>query len=139
MFNNVLNTQITSELNSTLKYRYYNYSAEANPAIIFAPRPPNPDSMTGFPDEEAAFRQPSSYTKQNADAELVWRPQKWLNLGASYDWEHWDRSFRNVATTNENTGKVFLDSKWGFSQLHASLQFGERRNDGYINFDESQY
>ena len=135
LFNNVLNTQITSELNSTLKYRYYNYSAEANPAIIFAPRAPNPNSMTGFPDEEAAFRQPSSYTKQNADAELVWRPQKWLNLGASYDWEHWDRSFRNVATTNENTGKVFLDSKWGFSQLHASLQFGERRNDGYINFD----
>ena len=49
--------------------------------------------MTGFPDEEAAKRQPSSdYTKQNADAELVWRPRTWLNLGASYDWEHWSRS-----------------------------------------------
>ena len=69
LFNNVLNTQITSELNSTLKYRYYNYSAEANPAIIFTPRPPNPNSTTGFPDDDPAFRQPTSYTKQNADAE----------------------------------------------------------------------
>ena len=28
LFNNVLSTQITPELKSTLKYRYYNYNAE---------------------------------------------------------------------------------------------------------------
>jgi MtrB/PioB family decaheme-associated outer membrane protein len=135
LFNNVLNTQITSNLTSTLKYRYYSYNAEPNPALVFPPRPGNPDSLLGTPDDELEIRYPTSYTKQNADAEVVYRPQKWLNLGAIYDWERWERSFRNVDTTNENTGKVFLDAKSGFSQLRASLQYGVRRNDGYINFD----
>ena len=40
LFNNVLNTKITSDLTSTLKYRYYNYKPQNNPAQIFGPRPP---------------------------------------------------------------------------------------------------
>ena len=118
LFNNVLSTQITPELKSALKYRYYNYNAANTPSIIFDPRAPNPDSTAGFPDDKSAFRYPTGYTKQNADAEIVWRPWKWLNLGTSYDWEYWSRQFREVNTTNENTGKVFLDSKVGL--LHAA-------------------
>jgi len=131
--NNVLNTQITSELKSTLKYRYYNYNPQNSPAIIFPSRAPNPDSTTGFPDDDRAFRIPVDYTKQNADAQIDYHPWKWLNVGASYDWERWDRTNRQVATTNENSGKVFLDSKWGgFSTLRASLQYGQRRYDNYV-------
>jgi MtrB/PioB family decaheme-associated outer membrane protein len=139
LFNNVLATQITSDLKSTLRYRYFNYNTDNTQAIIFAPRPPNPDSTLSFPDEELAIRTPSDYTKQNADAEIAWRASKWLSFGASYDWEHWSRTFsavnntaRQTNTTNENTGKVFLDSKWGFSSLRASLQYGQRRYDQYV-------
>lgn len=129
--NNVLHTQITPELQSTLKYRYYNYDPENTPAMIIGPRPPNPDS-TLSPDSANAIRFPENYTKQNADAQLDYRPWKWLNIGASYDWERWDRTNSSVATTNENSGKVFLDSKWGFSMLRASLQYGQRRYDNYV-------
>ena len=131
LFNNVLNTRITDNLTSTLKYRYYNYNAEGDPAVIFGPGwPRNPDSTSDVAGATSA-RYPTDYTKQNADAQLVWKATRWLNVGASYDWEGWDRSNRAVNTTNENSGKVFLDSKWGFSTLRASLQYGQRRYDSY--------
>jgi len=135
--NNVLHTQLTSELQSTLKYRYFNYSAENSPAIVDH-FPPNPDSTSGFPDEEAKIRPPSSYSKQNADAQIDYRPWKWLNVGASYDWERWNRTNRETGVTNENSGKIFADSKWGgFSTLRASLQYGQRRFDQYTALAES--
>jgi MtrB/PioB family decaheme-associated outer membrane protein len=131
LFNNVLNTQIASDLKSTLRYRYYRYDANNMPAIIFDPRPPNPDSTSGYPDEESAIRYPSDYTKQNGSAQLAWHAMKWLTVGATYDWERWDRTYRETGVTNENTGKAFADAKWGWSILRASLQFGERRYDQY--------
>jgi MtrB/PioB family decaheme-associated outer membrane protein len=129
LFNNVINTRITDDLSSTLKYRYYNYNAENTPAITTR-YPSNPDSQSL--DTEFHRHFPTDYTKQNADAQLVWKATKWLNIGASYDWEGWHREYRAVKTTNENSGKIFLDSKWGgFSTLRASLQYGQRRNGGY--------
>jgi MtrB/PioB family decaheme-associated outer membrane protein len=128
--NNVIHTKITSDLESTLKYRYYNYNPQDNPASAIN-YTPNPDSNSGFPDDEQKLRHPAAYTKQNADAQIAYRPWKWLNVGALYDWERWDRTWRNAATTNEHTGKVFLDSKWGFSNFRASIQYSERRFDEY--------
>jgi len=133
LWNNVLTTQITPTLQSALKYRYYNYNPSGGPAQIAGDRPPNPDSQLGFPDEEGAIRFPVNFTKQNADAELVWRGWRWLNLGVAYDWEHWSRWVRQVQTTNENTIKGFLDSKWGFSSFKGSISYGERRFDDYID------
>ncbi len=135
LFNNVLHTQLTSDLKSTLKYRYYNYDTlNDNPVIVFPTWYSNPDTNTGATTDPES-RYPRNFTKQNADAEVVWATFKWLNLGASYDWERWNRDYRNVAVTNENSGKIFADSKWGFSTFRASLQYGQRRYDDYINFD----
>lgn len=137
LFNNVFHTQITDELKSTLKYRYYNYNADDLPAQFLSPRPPNPDSTSGFPDDETAFRHPSSYTKQNVDAQLGYHPWKWLNVGASYDWENWHRTWREVDTTNEHTGKIFADARvGGFSTLRGNLQYGQRRFDHYTALED---
>ena len=122
LFNNVLNTQITPDLKSTLRYRYYKYDADNTPATL-SNYPPNPDSTTGAPDDEFAYRNPTDYTKQNASAQLAWHAIKWLTVGAAYDWERWDRTYRDTDTTNENTGKVFADAKWGWSILRMSLQY----------------
>ncbi|HWJ20131.1 MAG TPA: MtrB/PioB family outer membrane beta-barrel protein, partial [Geobacterales bacterium] len=138
--NNVLHTQITSDLKSTLKYRYYNYNTkDDSPVVVFGSVPlpwcGNPDSASSC-NTTNEMRYPSNFTKQNADAQLDYRPWKWLNVGASYDWERWDRDFRNVATTTENGGKVFGDAKLGgFSMLRASLLYAQRRYDNYVNFD----
>ena len=126
----MLNTQITSDLKSTLRYRYYKYNAENTPANL-TNYPPNPDSTTGAPDDETSLRYPTDYTKQNASAQLAWHAVKWLTVGAAYDWERWDRTYRDTDTTNENTGKVFADAKWAWSILRMSLQYGQRRFDNY--------
>lgn len=134
--NNVLHTDITSELKSTLKYRYYNYDTKDDSPVVVNPVwYSNPDT-NGTATATAELRYPRNFTKQNADAQLDYRPWKWLNVGASYDWERWDREFRNVATTNENGGKIFGDAKLGgFSTLRASLLYAQRRYDNYVNFD----
>ena len=59
LFNNVLHTQLTSDLQSTLKYRYYNYKPEDNPAIIFGPRPQNPEFDAWFPGRRGRHSPPS--------------------------------------------------------------------------------
>jgi len=131
LWNNVLFTQITPTLKSTLKYRYYNFDSKNNtPATVFPDwGGANPDTNNGVEDE-LEFRYPRNYTKQNADAQLVWQAVKWLSVGASYDWERWDRGeWRDAPITNENSGKIWADANWAWSTLRASLLYGERRYD----------
>ena len=107
----------------------------------------NPDTAVTL-ETETAY--PVNFNKQNASAELLYRPWKWLDLGAAYQWERWKRAYygdsTNVVTgavadpgeldmvTNENAVKVYGDAKWGWSTLRASLRYGQRRLDGdYIN------
>ena len=98
LFNNVLHTEITSEVESTFKYRYYNYNTlDDSPVVVNPTWYSNPDTNTGRHGQTAELRYPRNFTKQNADAQVDYRPWKWLNVGASYDWERWDRDFRNVA------------------------------------------
>ena len=52
-----------------------------------------------------------SYTKQNAGADLNWRPTREWNLGAAYGYERYDWTRADVDVTNENSGKVFADWK----------------------------
>jgi hypothetical protein len=55
-----------------------------------------------------------------------------LSVGAAYDWERWSRGqYRDAPTTNENSGKIFADSQWGWSTVRASFLYGERRYDYY--------
>ncbi len=132
LFNNVLNTQITSDLKSTVRYRYYNYKTiDGTPVSVTGLAALNPDSASGI-GAIAEMRYPTNYTKQNANAELAYRPVKWLTIGTAYDWERWDRGqWRDAPVTNENMGKIFADSKWGFSTLRTSLQYGQRRFNEY--------
>jgi MtrB/PioB family decaheme-associated outer membrane protein len=141
--NNVLNTQITPELTSTLRYRYYDYHSNQAPMTITG-LVTRPDTSAVVTAETAS---PVNFTKQNATGELVYRPWKWLNVGGIYEWEQWRHEYgdaRDVVTlqegaltavTNENSVKAFADAKlWGWSTLRTSLRYGERRFDGnYLN------
>jgi MtrB/PioB family decaheme-associated outer membrane protein len=129
--NNVVNTKWTSDLQSTLKYRYYQVDSGGDPSS-WEHRPTNPDSTSSGLDDEGTTRWHANYTKQNADAQIDYRPWRWLNVGGSYDWEHWNRANRETGITNENTGRFFADLKpWSGSTLRASIQYGQRRFDEY--------
>ncbi len=112
LVNNVLTTQITPELKSKLSYRYYDFDNNT-PELLFN----NWVSPTASwrTCAAAAYAPVSSlsisYTKQNAGAELNWRPIRQWNLGAAYGYERYDWTRADVDATNENSGKVFADWK----------------------------
>jgi MtrB/PioB family decaheme-associated outer membrane protein len=121
--NNVLHTDITSYLKSTLRYRYYDYHSNQQPMTISGLLD-SPDAA-GLTTETA---QPLNFTKQNASADLAWQPFSWLTVGPGYAWEHWSRGdYADTSVTGENIAKGFADAKWGWSTLRTSIQYGWRR------------
>jgi len=146
LFNNVLHTQILSNLKSTLRYRYYDYHSNQAPVTITGYVAQNPDTNIPGANEAPITTTPLNFNKQNASADLVWQPVKWLNTGAGYEWERRSSEINgvNVVTlatglfdmvTNENIVKAFADAKVGdWSMLRTSLRYGERRlGSDYIN------
>jgi MtrB/PioB family decaheme-associated outer membrane protein len=75
---------------------------------------------------------PISYTKDNYSAEAKWTPVRPLTIGGGYFFEHWDRSFRDTNTTNENSGKIFVDAAlFSNVQMRGSYLYGVRRYGTY--------
>jgi MtrB/PioB family decaheme-associated outer membrane protein len=127
LVNNVLTTKITSELTSKLTYRYYNF--DNNTPELFFPNDYNRD-YSGSTDNVNSLSM--HYTKQNAGANLNWRPTKEWNLGAGYGYERYDWTRADVDGTNENSGKVYGDYKpYNWVTLRASGYYGVRRSENY--------
>jgi MtrB/PioB family decaheme-associated outer membrane protein len=131
--NNVLTTQITSDLKSKLAYRYYDYQNNT-PEYYFSnwaltdSKLANSASATYAPVRSIS----PQYTKQNADAGLNWRPTNQWNFGADYGFERYDWTRADVNVTNENSGKVYSDWKpASWLTARASWISSERRYDNY--------
>jgi MtrB/PioB family decaheme-associated outer membrane protein len=138
LINNVLTTQITPELKSKLSYRYYDIENNT-PELLFPDWVMN--DVTNANVRNAAFAPvrslSASYTKQNAGAELNWRPSREWNLGAAYGFERYDRTRADVDVTNEHAGKFFADWKpMSGVTARASWLYSLRRygNYDYLNF-----
>ncbi|MGA6976681.1 MAG: MtrB/PioB family outer membrane beta-barrel protein, partial [Pseudolabrys sp.] len=100
--NNVVVTQITPELKSKLAYRYYNYD-NGTPTIFF-PQWVGTDEHLYAPGEAPKLSVPTSYTKQNGAAELIWTPWRGTTLGAQYGYERYNWSYNDADSTSENLG-----------------------------------
>ena len=137
LVNNVVTTQVTSDLKTKLSYRYYDYNnqtpelhlsdwiiADAASALLTHPvyTPVNSLSL--------------GYIKQNAGAEATWRPVNSVNIGGAYGFEHYDWTRADASSTTENSGKVYADWKpTSWITTRASAFFSERRagNYDYLN------
>ena len=133
LVNNVLTTQITPDLKSKLSYRYYDFDNNT-PELTFNNWVLTDSVLAGV--RSTGYAPVSSisisYKKQNADAQLDWRPIHELNLGAAYGYERYDWTRADVDTTHENSGKVFADWKpWTWLTARASWLYSERRYDTY--------
>ena len=119
--NNVVTTDITSDIKSKLSYRYYNYDNRTPtiylPGYIGADAGGTGIVTTGNPFVPTAngYAPLSSltmkYVKQNASEEITWKPWKVLNLGASGGWERYDYQRESATSTDELTGKAWADYK----------------------------
>ncbi len=131
--NNVITTQITPDLKSKLSYRYYNFDNQT-PELLF-----NNWVLTDVRLAKAQrchMRRCSSlsisYTKQNAAADLNWRPNREWNIGGGYSWEHYDWTRADATSTNENGGKLYVDWKpMTWVTARASGFYSQRRADNY--------
>jgi Putative outer membrane beta-barrel porin, MtrB/PioB len=62
-----------------------------------------------------AFQVPSSYLRQNASVEAVWRPNRHFQFSIAPSLETWNRSRRQVSRLNEwggDTGFIVESTKW---------------------------
>jgi MtrB/PioB family decaheme-associated outer membrane protein len=125
--NNVLTTKITPTLTSKLTYRYYDFNNKT-PELYF-PGVYTRDGSGGTVDVNSLSM---GYTKQNAGAELNWRPMRAWNFGAVYGFERYNWTRADVNATNEHSGKLFADWKpYSWFGLRSSVYYGNRRYDNY--------
>ena len=134
--NNVVVTQITPELKSKLGYRYYNYD-NGTPSIFF-PQWVGTDEHLYAPGDTPKRSVPTSYTKQNAFAELIWTPWRGTTLGAQYGYERYNWSYNDADHTSENFGKLYgVYKAYSWLVFRGSWQFSERRYGTYTNLIQS--
>lgn len=142
--NNVLTTQITPTLTSKLNYRYYNFDNQTPqiiqpcwisydgtgvaPASVKAPCGP-----AGMEDSISSLS--ISYVKQDAGAELNWRPTKEWNVNVGYGYERYDYTEADAGATNENSVKASVDWKpFGWLTARASGYYADRIEENYNYF-----
>jgi MtrB/PioB family decaheme-associated outer membrane protein len=127
LINNVLTTRLSKDLTSTLRYRYYN-NDNRTPMLLFR------DYVRADGQLIATDRQnlPIQYRRENAGADLNWRPRSWMKTGVSYGWERYDRDLRETDITDEHSGKVFVDANpWDWVRLRSSFLQAQRRYNEY--------
>ncbi|MEZ5332282.1 MAG: MtrB/PioB family outer membrane beta-barrel protein [Thermoanaerobaculia bacterium] len=90
----------------TFHARYYDYSNDS-PRIEF----PGYVRYHAVWEEIARVTVPYAYTKQNLGAELAWDVTDTTNLALEYDLESWDREFREIESSDQDSVKLSLDSR----------------------------
>lgn len=134
LINNVLNTQLTDNLKSTAKFRYYDFDNQT-PAIIIPTYVLADVQLKTAPDVPRRSLQ-ISYIKTNASEDLAWRANNWLTLGVVGGWERWDRDHMDANVTNEYSAKAYANVKtWDIGTLRSSVEFDGRRYDTYDYLD----
>lgn len=132
LVNSVLTTQITNNLKSTFRYRYYDI-VNNTPELLWSSYVVADSRISTTDKRNLAI----AYTKQNASAELNWRAVPWLTLGTIYLWEQYDRTRRDVNVTNEHSGKFYMDADlWNAAKLRTNLMYAMRR---YNNYDAEAF
>jgi MtrB/PioB family decaheme-associated outer membrane protein len=142
--NNVITTQIIPTLTSKLSYRYYDFDNQT-PRIIFpcwisydgtGVKPASvaaPCGPTGFEDTISSLS--IGYVKQNAGAELNWRPTGEWNFNIAYGYEHYDYTLTDDTSTSENSVKGSVDWKpASWLTARASGYYSDRTEGNYSYF-----
>lgn len=132
LVNSVLTTQITNDLKSTFRYRFYDIQNNT-PELLWSSYVVADSRISTTDKRNLAI----AYTKQNASAELNWRAVPWLTLGTIYLWEQYDRTRRDVNVTNEHSGKIYMDADlWDAAKLRTNVMYAMRR---YNNYDAEAF
>lgn len=130
MMNYLLTGRVKKQFSYDLRYRAYRLDNQT-PSLLF--------SNSVITDSELPLSTPAAprsrrnlpygYTRQSFDADWIWAPNKTSSAKVFYQWESWDRTFRDVLHSDEHTAGASWDwtdrgGGWG---VQALLQHGLRR------------
>ena len=108
MVNNVVTTQVTSDLKTKLSYRYLDYDNQTPQLQIADWAITDATSAKGVTNNYAPVNPLMvGYIRQNAAAEATYRPVNSVNMGTSYNYEHYDFTRFDASSTGEGTFKAF--------------------------------
>src|SRR6202035_440037 len=140
LVNNVLTTQVNSDLKTKLSYRYYDYDNQTPELNVFdwaiadacSAALPTAAGGGNHPTYANVNHLSLGYIKQNVGAEATWRPVNSVNIGAAYGYEHYDWTRADASSTGENSGKVYADWKpTSWITARASGLVAGRRAENY--------
>ncbi|HSB68910.1 MAG TPA: MtrB/PioB family decaheme-associated outer membrane protein [Candidatus Methylomirabilis sp.] len=100
-----LTTHPLRNVTSTTRYRYFELE-NRTPVHTFTDVL-SPGDTT--PSPAVHETEPLAYRKQNASQELAWRIIPQVTAKAIYEYEHWNRKDREVASSNEHTVRGVVD------------------------------
>ncbi|MCB1008537.1 MAG: MtrB/PioB family outer membrane beta-barrel protein [Acidobacteria bacterium] len=110
----------------SFKYRYYDYD-NGSKRIEF----PGYVRYHAVWEEIGRITVPSSYTVADYGAEFGWSFGKTSRLGFSYTLESWDRTYREIDSSDEDIFKISYDGRFGIMDLRAAYEFGDRSISDY--------
>jgi MtrB/PioB family decaheme-associated outer membrane protein len=118
-----------------LRYRYVDRDNDT-PVIFFPGLPAFGDSGVRTPVDFYNLpieNFPSSYTKQNATATWDWSPIKKLDWELEYEFEAWNRTFREAPRTNEHSirGQLDIRPKLGIG-IQLDYRYAHREPTMYL-------
>ncbi|MBI4520331.1 MAG: MtrB/PioB family decaheme-associated outer membrane protein [Gemmatimonadetes bacterium] len=122
LFNSALTTRPVPGLSLSLRYRFYERNNET-PSLVFPGYVRTDQTVAAV----ARRNLPLAYSRQNASLDASWQILGPLTLRGGYEWEGWERDFRESLTTDENTVSGALDiTQGGWLFLRAAFRRSDR-------------
>jgi hypothetical protein len=110
MMNYLLSGKAGKQFGYNARYRSYRLDNET-PSLRFSSYVPYDSSPSVFTEAAPRSRRnlPYAYRKQNVNLDWIWEPGKTSAARWFYEWESWDRTYRDVKRSNEHTGGASWD------------------------------
>ncbi len=140
LINNVVTTQISSDLKSKVTYRYYDYHNNTPINQFTSWYAQDLSTTTSANANIRTLLQ--DYTKQNIGAQLNWRPAHAWNLNAEYGYERYDYGSTAADTDNTTENSAKLSADWkpsSWATLRTSGSFSVRRSGNYDHLSQATF
>ncbi|MBI1788965.1 MAG: MtrB/PioB family decaheme-associated outer membrane protein [Acidobacteria bacterium] len=133
MMNYLLTGRVKKQFTYNVRYRSYRLDNQT-PSLQFSNYVITDSELPASTRANPRSRRnlPYGYTKQDAGLDWIWAPNKTSSAKAFYQWESWDRTYRDVRRSQEHTAGASWDwmsrDGWG---VQALFQHSQRRPGQY--------
>jgi MtrB/PioB family decaheme-associated outer membrane protein len=129
-------TRFGDRLDLTFNYRLYDYDNQSR-RVSF----PGYVRFHSVWEEIGRITVPYSYKRQDLGAELGWDLARSTRLGLSYNLQSWDRTFREIDSSDEDIFRLTFDTQpYAGLGLRASYEHGDRSiGDYHVEAQEESF